>query len=164
MPDAASFDFEPKGTRLGVLIFLLGYGGGGGFATFMVYRELATDTAAALPPYLQQALLLALYLAAGYFVLLYLILGAHRYRFFESTFRVFTWRGWREFAWAQVQRAGLTTYRANVELALVVGTRQVVSVPLTSFRRGASLLAFVKARVPVPIVATERQAALIADD
>lgn len=51
-----------------------------------------------------------------------------------------------------------------MELALVAGPRQVISLPLTSFRRSASLLAFVAARVPAPIAATPAQLALITDD
>lgn len=164
MPDATSYTFGPKGALAGLLIFALGYVGGFGFATLMIFRDLGLDGSDALPPSAQQALLVVLYLAGGYLILLYLIFGAYRFRFFDASFEVFTWRGRRRFPWTQVRRAELSTYKASVELALVVGPRQVVSVPLTSFRRSASLLAFVRARVSVPIAATEGQRALITDE
>lgn len=164
MPDTSSLNFEPQGARAGLLVFALGYGCGFGFATYMMFRELGMNEADLLPAPAQQALLVAFYLACGYFILLYLILGAYRYRFSDTSFRVFTWRGWQTFTWAQIRRADLNTYKYSVELALVAGPRQVVSLPLTSFRRSASLLAFVRARVPVPIVATPAQLALITDD
>jgi len=164
MPAPSPCNFDPHGARAGLLVFVLGYVCGFGFATTMMFRELGMTESGVLPAFAQQALLVALFLAGGYLILLYIILGAYRFRFFDMSFQVFTWRGWQTFTWAQVRRADLNTYKYNVELALVAGPRQVISLPLTSFRRSASLLAFVRARVPVPIAATPAQIALIADD
>ena len=164
MTQPTSHDFGPQGARAGLLLFSLGYVCGFGFVTVMVFRDLGMSGSDALLALAQQALLLALHLAGGYFILLYMVFGAYRFRFLDSSFRVFTWRGWRVFTWAQIRRADLNTYKSNVELALVAGPRQVISLPLTSFRRSASLLAFVRARVAVPIAATTAQLALITDD
>lgn len=162
--DAKPYTFGPKGTRVGLLIFVLCYVVGMGFVTLLIFRELGVQDFGPIPPRVQQALLVALYVAAGYFILLYLILGAHRFRFFDTSFRVFTWRGWQAFAWSQVRSAQLTSYKTSVELALTLGPRQIVSVPITSYRRSATLLNFVAARIPVQIVITEKQRTLIADD
>jgi hypothetical protein len=164
MAQPAAYDFTPQGAGAGLLVFALGYVCGFGFATVMVLRDLGVAAPGVLPALAQQALLVALYLAGGGLILLYLVFGAYRFRFDDASFRVFTWRGWQAYTWAQIRRADLNTYKSSIELALVAGPRQVISLPLTSFRRSASLLAFVRARVPVPIAATPAQLALITDD
>lgn len=163
MTGAAVPDFAPRHPLPALVLFAVGYGGGAGFATLMLFRELGLHATSGAAISAEQALLLILHLVIGGFLLLYFVFGAHRFRFFDDSFQVLTWRGRRRFAWADVRRAELGTYRGNVELALVMGPRQVVSLPLGSFRRGASLLAFIRSRVPVPIAATEAQLALIAD-
>jgi hypothetical protein len=111
----------------------------------------------------QTALFIVLYLIGAYLLVVYFVLGPRRFRFYDSFFTVFTWRGTMRFQWSAVRRAALSTYRGNVELALFVGQVRRVSVPLTGFRKAASLLTAIRARVSVPLEASEAQLALVRD-
>ena len=164
MASAVPRRFEPKGVVGWLVLFGACYVFAFGFATTMVYRDLGASESEVFPARAQQALLVLLYLLAGYAILLYGVFGAHRFRFSDAGCEVFTWRGRRAFSWHDVRRAQLSSFKGSLELALVFGARRLVSVPLTSFRQGASLLDFIRSRVSVPITATAVQLAMIADD
>ena len=155
--------FEPSGPLTGLLLFLVAYGLGGGFATWMTYREVVASASFQALGTAQAAFLIVLYVIGAYLLLLYFVLGPQRFRFHNSSFTVFTWRGRMRFQWSAVRRATLSTYRGNVELALFIGRVRRVSVPLTGFRKAASLLTAVRTRVAVPLEASEAQLALVRD-
>ena len=155
--------FEPSGSLIGLLIFLPTYGLGGGLATWMTYRQLMTSASSQALGLAQATLLIVLYLLGAYLLLLYFVLGPRRFRFYDSFFTVFTWRGRMRFPWSAVCRAALSTYRGNVELALFIGRVRRVSVPLTGFRKAASLLTAIRVRITVPLEASEAQLALVRD-
>lgn len=156
-------DFKPRNLIVGLGLFAVCFVVGLGLITALLYWELSPERIGTRPAAAQRAALLCLYAVAAYIALLYLVLGAHRFRFYSASFQVFSWRGWRTFSWAEVQGASISTYKANAELALVLGPRRRVSIPLTSFRRSEDLLAFLRSRISVPVVATPEQLKLLAE-
>lgn len=155
--------FEPGRPFVGLLLFLGGYGLGAGFATWMACQEVRGGASSPASGLLQAALLVALYLAGAWILFLHFVLGSRRFRFYDACFTVFTWRGRMRFAWPEVRRATLSTYRGNVELVLFIGAVRRIGVPLDGFRQAASLLAAVRARLAVPLEASQNQLALVRD-
>jgi hypothetical protein len=154
--------FEPCKPQLALALFALCYGLGGGVLIFVSLRELSAE-AGGIFVIAEQAALVALYLAGAYLLLLYVVLAPYRFRFDATSFSVFTWRGWRTFAWSQVERADLSTFEGTVELVLFLGPVRRVSVPIASFLQPASLFEAIRSRLRVPIAASERQQALLQD-
>lgn len=158
--------FAPKGTLIGVLIFLLIYGVGGGGLIWLMGRDLVTSASAPAVSVAEVALTAFFYLIVGYFLLLYVVFGPLRFHFYDAFFSVVTWRGKMKFQWSDVRRATLSFADENggsIELALFIGRTRRVSVPLTDFREAGRLLSMIRARISVPLEASREQLALVHD-
>ena len=84
MASAVPRRFEPKGVVGWLVLIGVCYVCAFGFATTMVYRDLGASESEVFPARAQQALLVLLYLLAGYAILLYGVFGAHRFRFSDA--------------------------------------------------------------------------------
>lgn len=63
---------------------------------------------------------------------------------------------------AEVANAAISTYKSNVELVLHFGGLRYVNIPLSSYRKGGTLLAEVRKRLPVPVPVSRRALDLLA--
>ena len=152
-------DFRPRTPTLHLIFFLLFYVGLFGSVVVLGVREMISDGS------LAGAVLLALgYFAAALFILFYGILSQFRFRFTDAGVFVVTWRGRQFFAWNEIQRASLSSYKANIDLVLHAGGLRYITIPLKSFARGATLLKSITVRLQVQVAASEKQIASITDD
>lgn len=160
--DVLARDFRPERPVTGLVLFALLYVLPGLVATrFLVAELLPPAESGREPQVFQFVAILAMWILGAAVVLLYMVFGAQRFRFAKDGFAVFTWRGWQRFAWQQVERAGLSTYKGTVELTLFVGRRRVVSVPLSSFGDARGLLDAIRGWTGLAIVASPAQDVLI---
>jgi hypothetical protein len=156
-------DFAPSSPWKGLVVFLALYIVPGLFATAII---IADHRAAAIEARwtIAQALgVLALYLTIGYFLMLHLVFGAQRFRFYDQHFDVLTWRGWQRYEWRKLKRVVLSNVRGNIELALFVDGFRRISVLLNSFDKRRSLIEAVRTRVTVPIEAAPAVLASVGD-
>lgn len=155
----AATEFTPRTPTLHLIFFLIFYGGLFGSVVVLGVREMILDGSPA------GAMLLTIgYFAAAVFILFYAILSQYRFKFTEPGVIVFTWRGRQFFAWKHIKRASLSSYKANVDLVLHAGGVSYITIPLKSFARSATLLESIRLKLPVPIVASEKQLASITND
>jgi len=98
-------------------------------------------------------------------LLLYFSTAVYRVAFHESGIIVLGLRGRRFVPWGAVRAAQVNRFKGTFELALRAdGRRFPLSVPLSSYRKQATLLAEIRARLPMPIDDPNNLAALLTDD
>jgi hypothetical protein len=112
----------------------------------------------------ERACILAFMLLVWGAIVVHLLLP-RRLRFSEAGLVRRTFFGPHFVPWASVKTARLGSFRGYVMLEMKVpGKRGWVSVPVSEYRRAASLLAEIRRRLPVPVEhAGARYAALLKD-
>jgi hypothetical protein len=86
-----------------------------------------------------------------------------RLRFSESGIRRFTLFGPWFVPWSAVRTAHVSNYKGYLALELRVSRWRWICIPLLEYRRGARLLNELRTRLPVEVVASEKQLALLSD-
>ena len=150
-------EFEPGPRRphpLLLTLFLLAYGPGLGSATFFIARDQLFGQPN-VGDYLLVGLYLVAYLLIPFPILFYWLYNAHRFTFTDTGLRVLTPFGRRFVPWGEIERASLRIRSAEGaifhRLDLFVGRRQRLGIPLSDYLRGATLLAAIRPRLPVPL-------------
>jgi hypothetical protein len=157
-------DFGPQKPILMLSLFILFYGFGLGAAVFFIVVDMISRSPASLANLLEVAFIIGSYLLVALFLLFYVIFSPYRFVFAEDGLQVLTWRGRQFFSWEEVRKASLSSYQGNIDLVLHCGGLRYLTIPLTSFRRSASLFEAVKQKLPVRIAASEQQLRRLQDD
>jgi hypothetical protein len=98
-------------------------------------------------------------------LLLYFTTATYRIAYHEAGLVLLGLRGRQFIPWLAVTGARLNRYKGNIELALDAGGRRFpVSVPLSSYKKQATLLAEIRKRLPVAIHDPRNTEALLVDD
>ncbi|HEX8127483.1 MAG TPA: hypothetical protein VF527_00040 [Pyrinomonadaceae bacterium] len=98
-------------------------------------------------------------------LLLYYTTAVYRISFYEAGVVTLGFGGRRFVPWDTVRGASINRFKGTVELALRAdGRRFPVSVPLTSYRRSATLFREVSKRLPVEINDPNNIASLLTDN
>lgn len=141
------------GLVLVVACYVVGFGG----ALVLAVRAEWVDTGSAVGS-LGLGLAAAATWLLGFAALsLYAVAGAHRFTFHDRAMFVVTWRGRRRFAWADVHRASLYTFRRSASLVLAFDGRCVVEVQIDDFEEPEALLRAIGRRLPVAIEGAGRR-------
>ena len=97
-------------------------------------------------------------------LLLHVITLPFRVSFAEDGVSVRSIFGRRFVAWSSVRGAMVVCSKGGVHLLLRTGRVRGVGIPVGDYKRGASLVAEVSRRLPVPVAVTPSAAPLIAKD
>ncbi|HVG29676.1 MAG TPA: hypothetical protein VM864_08265 [Pyrinomonadaceae bacterium] len=97
-------------------------------------------------------------------LLLHIITLPFRISFAEDGLRVRGLLGRRFVPWSGVRSAAISSHKGNVGLSLRTGRLRGVSIPVSSYKRQATLVAEVSKRLPVPVSVSPTVAAFIKDD
>lgn len=106
--------------------------------------------------------------AATVFLLMLLLFvfyvsAPYRISFSEWGVQVFSWRGRIACPWSAFRRASLLSYKGNVEFVLFTGRVRRFGIPLSSYKKQATLFAEVTRWLAVPVEDPGGHAAKLTD-